>query len=592
MNSYEALNENSYKIGRVTIDLSLHTQSADEAFFHYFGNDVLYSIKRTVHEDDREHFINKVASVDKSETVKTVIRMKGCRDDYRYMLASMTQNSLLSDDEKIFIDISLHDIFSLEKLIYATEYKVTEYRFLLSMFKNLAFEYSFETKRIKIYFFELYRNMIIADEEIDTWKNSVIENKFIDSSFIPVFDDLCSDIKNGVYRFEYEIDSSIFSFGKKKEFSLISGVTYHDDIEHRKVMGTISMISPKNRTKEINSAIEYNTDSLTQLMNRSAVTNYAKRCILNSPHDNNISIVILNLDNFRNVNETYGHILGDEVLYQTARIIKNEIGSRGVSGRIGGDEFMLVIEGIIDEVDLRGILRAIRTKIEWSFADRNIKITCSMGISSYPKDSMEYDEIFAISNLALKIAKKKGGNRYVIYDREKHGSLSDYTAENRYHESKVNFVSNVCEKIYAHSELVSRDIFSQTAEIFELDNIQIYYGSDMKNIYSLIDINRNNAQYFLEENYQGNFNADGVFAIDNINMLEGRSQGAYLHFMENNILGAVQCLIRNGDEIQGFISYELNGHFKKWSDIDISYLTIISRAVASNIIKNNNKNFY
>ncbi len=592
MNSYEALNENSYRIGRVTIDLSLHTQSADEAFFHYFGNDVLYSIKRTVHEDDREHFIGKVASVGKSETIKTVIRMKGCRDDYRYMLASMTYNSLLSDNEKTFIDISLHDIFSLERLIYATEYKVTEYRFLLSMFKNLAFEYSFETKRIKIYFFELYRDMIIADEEIDTWRNSVIENKFIDSSFIPVFDDLCSDIKNGVYRFEYEIDSSIFSFGKKKEFSLISGVTYHDDIEHRKVMGTISMISPKNRTKEINSAIEYNKDSLTQLMNRSAVINYARRCISHSLPDNNISIVILNLDNFRTVNETYGHILGDEVLYQTGRIIKNEIGSRGVSGRIGGDEFMLVIEGIIDEVDLRGILRAIRTKIEWSFADRNIKITCSMGISSYSKDSMEYDEIFALSNLALKIAKKKGGNRYVIYDREKHGSLSDYTTKDRYHESKVNFVSSICERIFTLSGPVSNDIFSQTAEIFELDNIQIYYGSDMKNIYSLIDINRNDAKYFLSGNYQENFSNDDVFAIDNINMLEGRSQNAYLYFTENNILGAVQCLIRNGDEIQGMISYELNGHFKKWSDIDISYLTIISRAAASNIIKNNNKNFY
>ena len=586
MNSYEALNENSYRIGRVTIDLSLHTQSADEAFFHYFGNDVLYSIKRTIHNDDVQKFMDRISSAGKSETVKTVIRMKGCREDYRYMLLSITRNSLLSDDEKTFMDISLHDVFSLEKLIYASEYKINEYRFLLSMVKNLAFEYSFETKRIKIYFFEMFRDMVIADEEIDTWRNFVIENKFIDNSSLTVFDNLCSDIKNGVYRFEHELESSIFSFGKKKEYSLISGVTYHNDIESRKVMGTISMISPKTRARQTNSAIEYNTDKLTQLMNRSAVIDYARRCISRSTPEKTVSVIILNLDDFKNVNETYGHMLGDEVLYSAGRIIKNEIGSRGVSGRIGGDEFMMVIEGIVDEIDLRGILRAIRTKIEWSFADRNIKITCSMGISSYPKDSCEYDELFALSNLAIKIAKQKGGNRYVIYDKAKHGSLSDYSSETRYHESKVNFVSGICEKILTLPCLIDNDILTRIKEIFELDNIQIYYGNAMKNIFCLDGIPQEYAEYFFSTGYRENFSRDGVFAIDNINMLEGRSQNAYLYFSENNILGAVQYIIHKENEVSGLISYELNGHFKKWSDIDIGYLAIISKFISSNIIKN------
>ena len=77
MDSYTALNENSYRIGKVTIDLSLHTQSADEAFFHYFGNDVLYSIKRTIHDDDIDSFTKAVRSAENSATVKTVLKMKG-----------------------------------------------------------------------------------------------------------------------------------------------------------------------------------------------------------------------------------------------------------------------------------------------------------------------------------------------------------------------------------------------------------------------------------------------------------------------------------------------------------------------------------
>lgn len=148
---------------------------------------------------------------------------------------------------------------------------------------------------------------------------------------------------------------------EKKEYCLVKGVTHYDDIEHRKVLGTISVINPRTRTKDMNFAIEFNTDSLTGLMNRSAAIHYAKRQTTAQP-EHSINIVILNLDCFRNINNNYGHVFGDEVLYQTGKIIKTETGSRGIAGRIGGDEFMMVIEGTIDEIDLRGILRAVRTK--------------------------------------------------------------------------------------------------------------------------------------------------------------------------------------------------------------------------------------
>ena len=584
MDSYTALNENSYRIGKVTIDLSLHTQSADEAFFHYFGNDVLYSIKRTIHDDDIDSFTKAVCSAENSGTVKTVLRMKGCFGDYRYVLASISKNNILSKDGNIFIDISLHDILSLERLLYASEYKINEYRFTLSMCRDLAFEYSFETKRIRIYFFDSYRDIIITDEEIDVWKKFAAENRFIENNMIPILDDLCSDIKNGIYRFEYEFESSIFSLGRKKEYCLVKGVTHYDDIEHRKVLGTISVINPRTKAKDMNFAIEFNTDALTGLMNRSAAVHYAKRRIAAQP-EHSINIVILNLDCFRNINNNYGHVFGDEVLYQTGKIIKTETGSRGIAGRIGSDEFMMVIEGTIDEIDLRGILRAVRTKIELSFAGRNIKITCSMGIASYPKDSLSYDELFAQANHALCIAKQKGGNRYVIYDSEKHGSPDGTISRNNPENSRLRFVSSICREIFTSVKPDMNDILFKIAEMFELDNIDIYSGSDMKCIYSLSGNQDRNADYFFSDNYADNFSCDGYFAIDNINMLEGRSQNAFLYFTEHNIMGAVQFICSDSNKPEILISYELAGHFKKWSDMDISYLTIIGRAVADSILQ-------
>ncbi|MGN0606080.1 MAG: GGDEF domain-containing protein [Oscillospiraceae bacterium] len=586
MNSYDALNANSYRIGRVTIDLSMHTQSADEAFFHYFGNDVLYSIKRIIHEEDYDSFKDALKSAEKSGNIKTVVRMKGYHDDYRYILASMSRNIMLSKDDSIFIDILLHDVLSLERLMYAAEYKVNEHRFLLSMCKDLSFEYNFETKRLKIYYFDSYRDIIITDEEIDVWKKSVIENKFIESCYYSVIDSICSDIKNGVYRFEYEFESSIFSFGRKNEFSRIKGVTKYDDLEHKKVVGIISMVNPRTNSKNTNFSIELNMDSLTEVMNRSAIINYAKDKIANQP-EYSVNIVILNLDGFKAINNTYGHTFGDEVLYQTGKILKTEIGSRGISGRIAGDEFMIVIEGTIDEIDLRGILRAIRTGIEFSFADRNIKITCSMGIASYPKDSSSYDEIFSQANLALRIAKNKGGNRYVIYDVEKHGRPDDYSEKSGTVKSKVGFVSSICEEIFTAQDNIINDVLRRIAEMFETDAINIYFGREVKCIYSTAERLNDNAEYFINGEYSANFNSDGVFAVDNTNMLEGRSQEAFLYFSENNVMSVLQCLIYDNGQIKGIISYELIGHSKKWSDTDINYLTIVSRAISNNILKNN-----
>ena len=86
-------------------------------------------------------------------------------------------------------------------------------------------------------------------------------------------------------------------------------------------------------------------------------------------------------------------------------------------GRIGGDEFMIVFNGLDDDQVLRGMLRAIRTQIKWEFAEdfENLSITCSIGASIFPVNGRDYEDLFKKSGLLSLYSKRKGQRQICIF---------------------------------------------------------------------------------------------------------------------------------------------------------------------------------
>ena len=580
------INKEFYILGNVIIDDSFHTQRADETFFRYFGNDVVYSIKRTIEETDFPYIEESIIMADKGVPAKTVIRMKGINNVLRWTLASVRK--IADTPEKLF-SISFSDIFSLETLAYSGERKVSEYRHILSLTSDLAFEYSFLTHRIKIYMFDCYREIVITDCDIDTWRKDSIESGYILSRYTEIFDNLCRDIKNGVYRFDYEFESSILTAGKSREMCLFRGITRYDDPDTRKVTGIISVVSSRQKSKDINLALEANRDSLSGVLNKQAVTSYAMELLSEKP-SYRVNIVLLDIDNFNETVNIYGHLFGDEVIYTVAGIIKTAIGNRGIVGRISGAGFLIVLEDTKDETDLRGILRAIRTKTEGTFAGRseNMNITCSMGISTYPADSTEYDELFMQADKALYIAQQKGQNRYVIYDVEKHGAVEKdmenkiaFLSDKKESSHRLAFIGHLSENIVFGQIPDISVLLEQTRMQFHLDDICVFAGNDMHLILSCGNSTARNADYIFSNNYTERFSGDSVLVIDNVNELEGRDDNALSRLTEQNIGGTIQYLMTENKIIKGMISFCYVGRFKKWSVNDINYLTIMGRTLTA-----------
>ena len=586
MNS-ELIREELYSVGRVVVDKSLHTQSGDEAFYTFFGNDVTYSIRRTIDDDDFPRLTECIENVSVGEVRRTVIRMKGVSGEYRWILAAVRLFG--AGEAEPLYSISFSDVLSLESLVYSRESKAAEYRSVLSLISDLAFEYSFETKRIRIYMFECFREIVLLDEELEKWRSNAIGAGYILTRYIETFNALCRDIRSGVYRFDHEFETSMFTEGKNRETCLFRGITRYDMPDVKKVSGIISVVNSRSKTKDVNLALEANKDSLSGLLNKRAVTAFTQEILAEKPAYR-VNLVILDIDNFTDINNGYGHLFGDEVIYKVASVIRSAIGSRGIAGRISGSGFLIVLENTRDEEELRGILRAIRTNTEFAFADRSekLRLTCSMGVATYPVDSESYDELFMQADKALYIAKEKGQNRYVIYDIDKHGPV-EKDMENKIAflsgkgeaSEKLGFVSGLAENLVLGRIPDISVLIEQVRSQFGIDDICVFSGSDMGLMLSCGNASSKNASYLLENNYTDRFSGDGIFVIDNVNELEGRDDNALAKLIEQNIGGAVQYLITEESMIKGMISFCYVGRFKKWSVADINYFAVIGRTISA-----------
>ena len=583
----DRISESIYSLGRAVVDRSFHTQSGNEAFFAFFGNDATYSIRRTISDEDYPRILECMKNAAVGETHRTVIRMKGVSGEFRWLL--VTVKLILSEGKEPLYSLSFSDVFSLEHLAYSRERRLSEYRYVLSLVSDLAFEYSFETKKIRIYMFDCFREIILAEEELEAWRNEAIEAGYVQTRYIDSFNSLCRDIRSGAYRFDHELEISVLTGGRTKEMCLFRGLTRYNDPDHRKVTGIISVVSSRSRSKDINLALEANKDSLSGLLNKRAVTSFAQEILAAEPRYN-VNLVILDIDDFTDINNGYGHLFGDEVIFTVAGIIKSEIGSRGIAGRISGGGFLIILEDTRDEEDLRSILRAIRTNIEFAFAGRfeNFRLTCSMGISTYPVDSMSYEELFMQADKALYIAQEKGQNRYVIYDVVKHGPV-EKDIKNRIAflsgkgeaSEKLGFVSGLAESLVLGRIPDISVLLEQVRVQFGLDDVCVFSGDDMGLMLSCGNAACKNAAYLFENSYTDRFSGDGIFVIDNVNELEGRDDNAFTQLTAQNIGGAVQYLMTDSSMIKGMISFCYIGRFKKWSVADMNSFVVIGRIISA-----------
>ena len=163
-------------------------------------------------------------------------------------------------------------------------------------------------------------------------------------------------------------------------------------------------------------------DPLTRAYSKSFIVEKIKESI---EQKKEFSLMLLDIDNFKLFNDSYGHMFGDIVLVEAAAAVNTVIKNNGYISRIGGDEFLVLyyVENDYDKV--HQACKTIRDSIT-ELSKNNVKqaeITATMGCSSYPQDGDNYETLFRKADKALYRGKKKGRNCFIIYTLEKCGPL-------------------------------------------------------------------------------------------------------------------------------------------------------------------------
>jgi len=165
------------------------------------------------------------------------------------------------------------------------------------------------------------------------------------------------------------------------------------------------------------------TDHLTQILNRAGMEWNINEFIekkgiyKNDKTSSGATMFVIDMDHFKDVNDTLGHDIGDRALVETATILKEVFRSTDIIGRQGGDEFMVFCPGMIDEVSIKSAAKRLLDKGQRIIHDGNahVNVSFSVGISVYPDHGETYESLYKAADMALYAVKESGRNNYMIH---------------------------------------------------------------------------------------------------------------------------------------------------------------------------------
>ncbi|MFQ6332625.1 EAL domain-containing protein [Methylophilus sp. 3sh_L] len=183
-------------------------------------------------------------------------------------------------------------------------------------------------------------------------------------------------------------------------------------------VGVFADISEMKRSqRQLNSLV--NHDPLTGLPNRRLINHLFAHAIQRSGrNEQQAAILFIDLDRFKNINDSLGHYAGDQLLLSVTDRLRNAVRESDIVGRLGGDEFIIMLENLRSKADAaqkaHDILEALRR--EFNIDHHQIFISGSIGISMYPQDGQDVESLIKAADLAMYQVKNNGKNHVAFYD--------------------------------------------------------------------------------------------------------------------------------------------------------------------------------
>ena len=344
-------------------------------------------------------------------------------------------------------------------------------------------------------------------------------------------------------------------------------------------------------------------DSLTGLKNRNTVQQEIQNKLISGNQEG--ALFLIDIDNFKIINDTKGHLVGDAILINIASKMQQVFKNDDIIGRVGGDEFLVYVE--TNEINvLKDYAKHLLEGFS-SIKSDDINISCSIGIATTPDDGITFNDIYQKADLALYYVKNDGKNEYAFYDRQSmdivmlklddnyisnlnrkidrgitgiNQALIEYTFKLLYNSIDIE---DSLDKILA---TIGREFNVSRAYIFENTLDDKYCNNTYEWCNDGVEPQKQMLQNISYERdipgYLDNFNEEGIFYCQDISRLK---EEHYQLLNAQGIKSVLQYAIIENGTIKGLLGFDECNSNRLWQQENIDNLVYISEIVSTFLLK-------
>lgn len=546
-------------------------------------------------------------NMDVNELSKTIISI----DDYKTIRENITKGNreyIISDVVlnggmlgEIIGDIRIGYVDSQGKQVYLM-FKYNQEQLKLLLLKNrcfdmlytlsLAYPFRLDVKTRTICFIGPILEHFKLEPTMMDYPSAVVDSGLIHKDDIEIFKSLVDKMYRG--ESADEVFRAYTPEGNILYYKAVYTVDCDESGEVTEVVGEFINVQEE---KELE--IKLHTDELTKCLNKATFEGFATKLIEKSTEEETHVLLIVDIDNFKAINDNLGHQFGDVVLRELGKKLRKAFRSHDYVGRIGGDEFMVLMKsvdnlGIIEE-RVENIVKAFDNTYKGN--TKSYRTTASIGISQYPKDGNDFATLYKKADIALYDTKSKGKNGYTYYDSVMtEGNMSNTTpfdaatrALSQHFDQKIIaevFTLLTEAKDYDASinkvlELLGIRFNAERCYIFEsASDESMFWNNTYEWCAEGITAEIDNLQMIPKEAYQPLIelaNSDGVFYCNDLEVFKGqatfdviRDQGIESFLISFNMVGGAMTSMVGFDDCTSA---------RIWSSIEISTLMHASKII-------------
>ncbi len=570
-------------LGMAILKGGYYIASADEYLYKFLDMNGDRTFTELIHPDDRQLFLEAASKVEE-QTQYVLVRFLTIETNYKYMLLRLKPDKFVVDGFRC-IEVYVSDIISAMEKHMINRVNLTKYRRVMCLAEYLYFDYEKKTNHINIYMYANDKNYMFFSDNLDVWREQMLGEYLWKETEKRKFETLYGCIKDGLDDFKIQLATTFFSKAKRSDSVLVSGSVFFDTDGTKMVTGLIKLNA--GVIEKPYYTTEASKDSATGLMNKRAIMEYAAMKIAEAK-DKQLALMVVDIDDFKNVNDSFGHLFGDQVIFRVAETIKRVVGIRGTVARFGGDEFVVLLEDFGSEA-LEYIIKTMYGEIGLLFKDshESLHVTISTGVSSYPKDGRTYEALFQKADKALYIAKGNGKNNYVFYDDVEHGNIELLNERRRM--KGLQSIGTRANRSQLYSEIIlalangsGTEVLSlagKICDLFDVDGIAVYQGEELKCIFRLGQYGYELERFSLLENpdFTALINEDDSVVIEDIRQMTDLSFYENYHRLEVN--SNLICIYRPEGRVKGLISFDVFNAARQWNEMELIALNAVGKLI-------------